>query len=215
MSRQSQKREAKGLQICVKMPSLSGKQAKDNKMMRCYFPSDSQQCSSLKSVNWHPLRVLWNRCRYTGKLTMYIPYAPHRGIFISPVENSSPCEILILSGLGASVAGRGPAWAPCTLQHNQPTPGLETLSYVLQCDVHKLSYVNNAVWGEKDEESLLIPVHKEGGVQRGSWQVCYSSGGEGNRNNLPLCSRCCCELPRCPSFSPEAFMPPSSGSVGC
>ena len=111
---------------------------------------------------------------------MYIPCTPHLGIFIAPVENSNPCEILaisILSGLGASAAGRGPAWAPCMLQHNQLTPGLETLSDILQCDVHILSYANNAAWGEKDEESLPIHVHKERDVQRWSWQICHSSGG--------------------------------------
>ena len=129
---------------------------------------------------------------------MYIPYTPHLGIFISPVENSNPCEILIPSGLGASGAGRGPAWAPCPLQHNQPTPGLETLSYLLQCDVHKLSYANNAAWGEKMRNHCLYPCTRKEMCKGDHDKFVTVAGGEGNRNNSPLHSGCCCELPDAP-----------------
>lgn len=56
--------------------------------------------------------------------------------------------------------GEGPLEPPCPLQRNQPTQELETLSYLLQCDVHK--HMPTMLCEVKDEESLLIPVHKEG-----------------------------------------------------
>ena len=145
-----------------------------------------------------------------GKLTMYIPYTPTGDIHIpsrefQPLWDTGDTDPLRLG----SISGR-----ERTCLSPLHAAGLETLIYssVTYTYYHMPTMLRGV---KKMRDHCVYMCTRNEMCKDNHDKFVTAAGGEGNSNNLPLCSGCCCELLRCPFFSPEPFMPPSPGSVGC